>query len=247
MLKAYAAQYVRLARLFDELHAVMKLISADAGLDSNVGDHPQSQRLLRLQREMGECGALLPLPVFRAHLTKFDAACGDRREQDILAIWGSLPGILETELESHLFLWVKPELAQFFGARFSETIDAKFPKTISDTENAGKCLAIGQGTACVFHLMRAMESAIQALCERLGISNTNREWGKLLSDLHKKIEEMDKGAARNAWSESHAHLYHVKQAWRNDTMHPNEKYTDDEALEVYRAVKAFMSHLATLI
>lgn len=95
--------------------------------------------------------------------------------------------------------------------------------------------------------MRAMEAAVQALCEKLQIENLQREWGKLLSDMNKKIEGMDKGPSRNQWSESHTHLYHVKQAWRNDTMHPNEKYTDDEALEVYRAVRTFMNHLAALI
>jgi hypothetical protein len=56
----------------------------------------------------------------------------------------------------------------------------------------------------------------------LGIPNPDREWGKLLSDIVKKIEAMPKGDDCNRWSESHTHLYHVRHAWRNDTMHPKQ-------------------------
>jgi hypothetical protein len=216
------------------------------GLDTAMTD-VDAQKMQRLHDGLSTLKAKLQFPVFYAQLARFDVAIDEGNEQEALVIWRQLRYILESELESHQFLYVSPGLATFYGQRFSGEIEEKFPKTISDTENAGKCLAVGQGTACVFHLMRAMESTVQVLCEKLEIKNVEREWGKLLSDMSKKIEEMEKGAVRNRWSESHTHLYHVKQAWRNDTMHPNEKYTDEEVLEVYRAVKTFMSQLATLI
>ena len=75
----------------------------------------------------------------------------------------------------------------------------------------------------------------------------DREWGKLLSDIDAKIEQMPKGDMRNAWSECHANLYHVKQAWRHGTMHPKETYTPDQAKEVFQAVRVFMIQLATLV
>jgi hypothetical protein len=52
---------------------------------------------------------------------------------------------------------------------------------------------------------------------------------------------------RDAWSESHSHLYHVKQAWRNGTMHPKKTYTQEEAEAVFAAVRVFMRHLAKLL
>ena len=58
---------------------------------------------------------------------------------------------------------------------------------------------------------------------------------------------MEKGDARDNWSQVHANLYHVKQAWRNDTMHPKATYTEEEAREVFDAMKAFMRHLATML
>jgi len=81
----------------------------------------------------------------------------------------------------------------------------------------------------------------------LSIPKPEREWGKLLSDINKKIEVMPKGDIRDKWSESHTLLYHVKQAWRNTTMHPKQSYTTNEAREVFDAVKSFMRHLVILI
>jgi HEPN domain-containing protein len=246
MLRAYAAEYVRLTRIFEEISQVMGPVVARSGLATPMTDIDQ-QKMERLHNSLSALKADLPLPVFNDQLTRFDNALDDGNHLEALTIWKQLRHILESELESHQFLYVRTEFAAFYGQRFSGAVEEKFPKTISDNENAGKCLAVGQGTACVFHLMRAMESAVRALCEKLEIKNIEREWGKLLSDMNGKIEGMEKGATKTQWSESHTHLYHVKQAWRNDTMHPNEKYTDEEALEVYRAVKVFMSHLATLI
>lgn len=99
----------------------------------------------------------------------------------------------------------------------------------------------------VFHLMRAMEAAVKALALRVGAAHVEKEWGKLLSDISTAIEAMPKGAERDRWSESHSHLYHVKQAWRNDTMHPKKTYTEEEARTVYQAVRSFMTHLASLL
>jgi uncharacterized protein YwgA len=73
-----------------------------------------------------------------------------------------------------------------------------------------------------------------------------QDWGILLSEINKKIESMPKGAEKNNWSQVHANLYHVKQAWRNETMHPKATYTEEEAREVFDAMKAFSRHLASM-
>ena len=58
---------------------------------------------------------------------------------------------------------------------------------------------------------------------------------------------MPSGEVRDLWSKSHVHLYHVKQAWRNDVMHPKKTYTEEEAKAAFSAVKSFMHHLSDLI
>lgn len=131
---------------------------------------------------------------------------------------------------------------------FGQAVDDAFPKAAEEISEAGKCLALHRFTASVFHLMRAMELAVARLSEAIGTGkSTDKEWGKILSDIGSAIKEMPTGSERDRWSESHTHLYHVKQAWRNDTMHPKKTYTEEEAQSVFDAVRSFMVHLAALV
>jgi hypothetical protein len=43
-----------------------------------------------------------------------------------------------------------------------------------------------------------------------------------------------------------AYLHHVKDAWRNTTMHPKRTYTEEEAERIFENAKAFMQGLAKL-
>lgn len=154
------------------------------------------------------------------------------------------------ELESRVFLSLDNTEAKFYapkGPPFGAEVERAFPALSEDIESAGRCIAVGQSTAAVFHLMRAMEVAVGALAAKLGIGNIEREWGKLLSDIDGKITNMPKGNERDAWSEARANLYHVKQAWRNPTMHPKQTYTPEQAREIFAATKVFMAHLADLV
>lgn len=51
--------------------------------------------------------------------------------------------------------------------------------------------------------------------------------------------------ARNKYAQASVYLENVKNAWRNDVMHPKETYTEEEAERVLRTVKDFMVYLAT--
>ena len=126
---------------------------------------------------------------------------------------------------------------------FGEAVESAFPKAADDISEAGKCLAVEQSTAAVFHLMRAMEIAVQILSAKLEISNCDREWGKLLSDITQKVEALPRGDERDRWSEIRTYLYHVKQAWRNSTMHPKQTYTLEEASAIFTACRVFMIEL----
>lgn len=104
----------------------------------------------------------------------------------------------------------------------------------------------------MFHLMRAMELVVRALCRKLKIGNLHRDWGKLLSDMDGQIKTMPDDTQRlkekkDAWSQTRSSLYHVKQAWRNKTMHPAKSYSAAEAKDAFEAVRTFMGHLAALL
>jgi HEPN domain-containing protein len=154
------------------------------------------------------------------------------------------------QMNSKLVLVIDSRFSNFVSSDdppFGVNVENAFPNAIEDIAEAARCLAFGLTTAVVFHLMRAMELAVQAFASHLGVTNVEKEWGKLLSDIRAKVEAMPKGDTRDKWSESHTHLYHVKQAWRNVTMHPKRTYTEQEAKAVFDAVSSFMRHLAPLV
>ena len=153
------------------------------------------------------------------------------------------------ELEGRIFLSISlrdVELYQQPEPTFGREVEDKFPSSVEDISEAAKCLALDRNTACVFHLMRAMERALKVLGLKLGLQNVDIEWGPLLGAIDDKIKAMPTGAHKDKWSGCRANLYHVKQAWRNPTMHPKETYTNTQARDVLNAVRAFMQQLATL-
>jgi hypothetical protein len=155
-----------------------------------------------------------------------------------------------TQMQSRLVLVMGTKHAHYLNNEdppFGHRVEDVFPTSSEEISEAAKCLALQRPTAVVFHLMRAMELAVQRMAQLLGRDNPeSKVWGFILSDIDAEIQKMPKGADRDAWSACHTHLYHVKQAWRNDTMHPKTTYTEAQAEVVFDAVKSFMTHLADL-
>lgn len=162
---------------------------------------------------------------------------------------------IEQELEVRSIYYIDDKKSSYLAVGetpFGKDVSDKFPNAATDISEAANCLGLSRNTAAVFHLMRAMEEAVRRLGEKLGATiidknNIELEWGIIISNMKSPIEKMAKGNERNAWSETISLLYHVKQKWRNGTMHPKETYSDDEAVSVYESVKSFMVHLAPLI
>jgi len=157
-------------------------------------------------------------------------------------------------LSSRHFYSVQPELAEMHGnpELFGAAVARKFQAARDDVEHAGNCLAVGESTACVLHLMRAMETALRRLGQRLGTQiNPKDTWGVILKNMDRAIEALPEKTAhqkrkKSRWAESRANLFHVKLAWRDDSMHGKASYDQTQAREIFDRVKAFMQHLATL-
>lgn len=205
-----------------------------------------SELAKQFAEKTGEIIDDLELPVATKLLSDVSAAKTGKQLREALSTFRRT---MQAELETKIYFVLRADLYPYFGMKlpFGEQVNAKFPNTSDDLENSAKCLAFEQPTASVFHLMRAMEASVGALCAKLEIANTDRVWGLLLSDLHKKIEAMPKSKERSAWSEAHSNLYQVKEAWRNETMHPKQTYTTEQAREVFEATKTFMRQLAGLV
>jgi hypothetical protein len=140
-----------------------------------------------------------------------------------------------------------------FGKNFAE----KFRTSgVFELDEAGKCFALGRPTACAFHLMRVMEIGIKALAASLQIPDpakpAEKNWAVILR--HIKQDGLDvrwpKSADRMSgdgflFESLYASLDAVKNPWRNETMHPASKYTDDEARHIFVAVEGFMKKLSS--
>jgi hypothetical protein len=157
-------------------------------------------------------------------------------------------------LERRHFYSVRPDLSDYYGAPepFGDHVATKFKDARDDIERAGNCLALGESTACVLHLNRAMEIVIRALARKLRMTIVAKDnWGSLLGNMADKINKMPDHTEREKrkkelWAECRTNLYHVKMAWRDNTMHGKVSYDEKQAIDIYRRVKDFMQQLATL-
>lgn len=159
-----------------------------------------------------------------------------------------LESVIRNEMKSHSFFWVDDpsfyQQRQPFGAR----VAVWFPELEYDITESGNCIAFDRGTAAVFHLMRVMEVGVQRFGTRLGVSLTHElNWQAILDRINPAIKARKaKNQDTILLSQTAAHLFSVKVAWRNPTMHPTSKYTPEEAKDIYQNVKTFMGSLADL-
>jgi hypothetical protein len=159
---------------------------------------------------------------------------------------------LQDELSERHFVRVTD--ASLYGRSdlFGPEVVKKFKTAAPDIENAGNCLALEQGTACVFHLMRAMEVAVRQLGRRLNITITPQTtWRQMTGQMDDKIKKMPDATdvqkrKKNNWEGARANLHHVGSVWRNNTMHPATSYTPSQALDVLNASRVFMNGLCAL-
>lgn len=134
---------------------------------------------------------------------------------------------------------------------FGTDVFRAFPDAARDITESGKCLALVRNTASVFHLMLAMERALRVLAQKINATVLDKngqfdKWSVIVGNIKRSAEALPK-ADQDKWIEAHNLLWGVNKVWRNDTMHPAEAYTDEEAAKVYEAVKTFMQHLAALV
>jgi len=145
------------------------------------------------------------------------------------------------------------ELLNSNSPLYGQEVFNKFGTAREDIEEAGKCLALDRATAAVFHLMRALESAAQAIANSIGATVTDAHgrglpWGVIADNMKPKIDAMMRGSSEQVkWYRVQQDLVTVNRAWRVPTNHPKETYTTQQAQEVFDATGAFMRELAPLV
>jgi len=225
------------------------------GSQEIISDTDRAMYRTSLEDALDEC-AKVELPLSVRYLKRLKLSLGMGMSYDSLSREiGVATDRITDELHKMLFVHIPASTAKYYtdDNQFGKVVADKFPKTVEDIQESAKCLAFGRYTASVFHLMRVMESAVQYLGKRLSINLvTEKAWHNIIEEVDKAIKGLPikqprQKALRNRLAEASAHLRMVKDAWRNDVMHPKETYTEEEAERVFRNVKDFMVHLATKI
>jgi len=163
-----------------------------------------------------------------------------------------LDRLIRWGMENHLFFAITPGEAALYKQDeplFGQEVQDSFPSAAFDIAEAGKCVALSRGTACVMHLGRVVEVGLRVLADTLALP-TRPDWGRHLTDIEKELTNRYKAAGARSpdelfYSEAAAQIGHIKTAWRNPTMHVDKTYTEEQAKGILQAIRSFMQHLAT--
>jgi hypothetical protein len=259
MLRAYGLEFVELTAIIEKLwNLVDEAERAGEYTDAHgEGDYYFIQQELIDARRVVE---RLPFPSVAAQIERllgvsFKEDSPPSPRSAVIVAWPwikELQNRLWDDAAAIQFVHIQPEFVRFYtkDQLFGAETDEAFPSAIDDVADAGKCLALGQGTASVFHLMRVMEVGLKALANSLGIPYAP-SWESYLKQINDRIGAQHKTKTRK-WKKDEpfyrdvaGDLHTVKIAWRNPTMHIVKKYTPDEADGIFRSVRSFMQRLAT--
>ena len=199
---------------------------------------------------------------------RYDKYC-DKIEELNLRIEDELKGITFGFVPNDLAVYLNNE--NIFGMQVAES----FPSANKELTEAGNCFAHGLNTACVFHLMRAVEIALKVMyfdmTKRKTITVDAKrkktkpiilcDWQKIIGALkaeYKKLDEKSSSSEKRKqklifYSEAINTFELFKNAWRNTISHGNDvaenrkTYLQGETEDIIKSTKHFMQHLAKRI
>jgi hypothetical protein len=166
-----------------------------------------------------------------------------------------LPGRLYAELNALLIFEIplnKREFLEDDEPLFGPVVNAAFPHTREDIEEAGKCLAYGLPTGAVFHLMRAVETACSVVVKSFG-GDTHKEDGEphtlggFFNQVEAKVKKMPKGPDKDAWNKLAGLMSSLNRGDRTKVCHPGRFYGDPQAEGLYAVTKSFLEEAAELL
>jgi hypothetical protein len=156
---------------------------------------------------------------------------------------------LVDELESRTF-YALPlgKIDYVTGNKFQPSVGERFPDAIEDMTEAARCYAFERPTACIFHLMRVTEYAIQEIGLMLGMDDHNPTWEPIIrridAELKADYKKREFQGSQDLLANLSAHLQAVKVAWRNKTMHVEKVNTMEHAKEIYDATCGLMRYIS---
>lgn len=251
MLKFRAASFYILAQNIELLRANTGVAHED-GLEAPTGSLKESYTR-NLQESLEVCHEIGLVLSARQIARMLERLNGPYSFQKISQDAQELHYRIIDEAAARKFFQMDTDTVVFYEkpSLFGQPVTDKFPSAIFDIEEAGKCYALGRNTACVMHLMRVMEVGLKAVAVAMQVPDPGKaNWNTLIDQINAQIKQAkaSKGvawlASEQFFTEVSAHLFAVKNAWRNNVMHADKSYSEDVALDILNAVKGFMRHAA---
>lgn len=178
---------------------------------------------------------------------------------------GTLLSTIEKEIESLKFVHVPSDRAQFFEQErlFGDAVWRRFSDARQDIKEAGNSICAELGTAAVFHLMRAAESAIFSLARFCGVTDVpapgghgRRQeisiatWGRIITEIKRVVDlgfnttSAKRKSADRFCNKVLISLRGFQNAWRDDVMHNGPSYSMDQAISILGHVRDLMITMA---
>ena len=175
--------------------------------------------------------------------------CKSINHKDLKTLLENLQERIEDELSKELLFHVPANRARFYNYSLEPS---SFPRSASEIIAAGRCLAFGEGTAAVFHLMRAIDMGLRSVAASLAISYTASNWKGVGDAIEKRMSAKYQEKATD-WKQKEpmyasilVDIQAISRAHRNPVMHElDQKYTETEAEYLFTVTEHFIEHLAS--
>ncbi|QJR15091.1 hypothetical protein [Usitatibacter palustris] len=190
----------------------------------------------------------MPLTVKSLTKAKEIVLRGEKWKGELNVPMNEFHGRFRDEMEGRLFFALAPGLQSYWDPAsplFGQEVHDAFPSSRFEVSEAGKCYALGRYTACVMHLMRALETPLTLQARELGYVPNRDSWGPILDEIEDSITNLKSADPRKEFHSAAATQFtFIKNAWRDAAMHQRGKYEGDDAEPILAAVRGLMRHLA---
>lgn len=247
--------------------AIGALVRAASFIEGfNVSGMPEDieadrQIVLKELTESGPEFEELPLSrVVKLQLERTKGRVEHANSEELIVLLRELHNNLLAELTSAWFLMIKADRREFYEMRaapFGDNVASAFGDANRDIAAASRCYALDEWTACVFHLMRALEHGLRIMAKKVGLSAeamAHENWKNIIDQVEKKIREIEgepkspeKIERTRVFSAAAVQFRYFKDAWRNHVSHSHASYDEREADTIYTHVKAFMGQMADAV
>ena len=259
MLRFYAESFVEAIR---DLSAINGLLAMTATLEGQLDDEDRENAQAILGPLEGQIAKLPFSRSLRLQYARFKKTLETSPDGKQLFILGQeLHANIVAELSSKVFLMIPEASADLYRQLeppFGQEVAEKFPEVNYDVAAGSRCLALGEWTAAVFHLMRVHEIALRQLGRNLRISVAKQktidfqDWQVIIDAVEQTAKTAPRGSQRGAkaarkkefYSEVAGYLFHIKQAWRIPVMHARATFDERQAMIMWENTKALMHLLA---